>query len=48
MREGANLFKATQEKQAVEQPRVAQGFIEDSNVDPVVENCTPYRSPARL
>ncbi len=37
MREGANLFKATQEKQPVEQPRVVQGFIEDSNVDPVVE-----------
>ncbi len=37
MREGSNLFKATQEKLPVEEPRVAQGFIEDSNVDPVVE-----------
>ena len=37
MREGSNLFKSTQEKLAVEEPRVAQGFIEDSNVDPVVE-----------
>lgn len=36
-REGANLFKATQEMQPVEAPRVVQGFIEDSNVDPVVE-----------
>ncbi len=36
-REGANLFKATEDMQPVEQPRVAQGFIEDSNVDPVVE-----------
>ena len=36
-REGANLFSTTVEKVAVEDPRVAQGFVEDSNVDPVVE-----------
>ena len=37
MREGGNLFKTDGEVVEVENPRIAQGFIEESNVNPVVE-----------
>ena len=36
-REGANLLKSTKPFEAIENPRVRQGFVEDSNVNAVAE-----------
>ncbi len=37
IREGGNLLRATQDTAPLEQPRMRQGFIEESNVNPVLE-----------
>lgn len=36
-REGDNLFRADEETQAVEFPKIRQGFLEESNVNAVIE-----------
>jgi flagellar basal-body rod protein FlgF len=37
MREGGNLLRSTGELTALEQPKMRQGFVEESNVNPVLE-----------
>ena len=36
-REGNNLLLATEETTQIESPRMRQGFVEQSNVNPVME-----------
>lgn len=37
MREGGNLLRSTGELETLENPRMRQGFLEESNVNPVLE-----------
>ena len=36
-REGGNLFRASEAYEAIEAPKFRQGFVEESNVNPVIE-----------
>ncbi len=37
MREGGNLLRSTGDLETLEQPKLRQGFVEESNVNPVLE-----------